>query len=99
MPPEKANAPFEARLKSLPELSWSTRPWPLRPVRVPPTLYLPVRLQPTIATPAAATVIHASVFTKRLPRFDPVGESDSGPSKSFLCTSAFHVKKCVAQAL
>jgi hypothetical protein len=39
----------------------------VRPVRVPPTLYLESRLQPMTANPAVAMVIQTIVFTSRLP--------------------------------
>ena len=60
---QTAKSDNETHEPILPELSSSTRPWPVRPVSVPPTVYFASKLQPMIANPAAATIVHARVFT------------------------------------
>jgi hypothetical protein len=67
----------------LPELSWSTSPCPVRPVRVPPTVYFPSMLQPTIAATAPATIVHASIFTLCPQESVQIVRWDSGRLKTF----------------
>ena len=49
-----------------PELSCSTRPWPERPVKVPPTVYLAPIWQPMIAAATERAIIHARCLHVRL---------------------------------
>src|SRR5580704_7845764 len=58
------NVPFELRCRSLPELSCSTSPDPLRPVRLPPTVYPPPMWQAVTASAAAAVKRAASQETR-----------------------------------